>query len=127
MIVDAFSEEICTYKFLLIITVHYSKLLTILTIILISKDISELKDFTSPDSSCDTESRQHATIVMGSNISQRLKMPTNVADTAQIAGTESHDREQLVKAVRTIAVIDRSWLTILPSRNCSGKRRRWGT
>lgn len=40
-------------------------------------------------------------------------MPTNIADTAQIAGIESHDREQLVKAVRTVAVIDRSWLTIL--------------
>lgn len=40
-------------------------------------------------------------------------MPTNVADTAQIAGVpESRDLKQLVKAVRTVATIDRSWHTI---------------
>lgn len=38
-------------------------------------------------------SRQHAAIVTGSDVSQRLKMPTNVADTAQIGGTEPHGRE----------------------------------
>lgn len=51
---------------------------------------------------------------------QRLKMPTNVADTAQIVGAESHDREQLVKAEnsrndRQIVAHDS------PSQNCSEK------
>lgn len=41
-------------------------------------------------------------------------MPTNVADTSTNRPfIESHAREQFVKAVRTVAMIDRSWLTIL--------------